>query len=188
MNGQSIVGNYLPLTGGTLTGNLSCNQLTCTSEVDTGSLSCSNLTVNGSLTLPTSYTNAPAANCLGYMTYSSRTTNLSVPAATGTVIHSININPGVWLLTGSAIFSTSGNANWFQIGLSTTNWFDDYTYVVQYNTTTVSGSGQIIPIPMRYYVCTAASQIINLMLYVNGCSVMVGNYSTNTTIQSIQIA
>ena len=153
-----------------------------------GSLSCSNLTVNGSLTLPTSYTNAPAANCLGYMTYSSLTTSMTVPQNTGTIIQSMNITPGVWLLTGAVVFSTSGNVNWFQVGLSTTNWFDDYTYVVQYTTTTVSGSGQLIPTPTRCCVCTAASQTINLMFYVNGCSVTVGNYGANTTIRAIRIA
>ena len=99
----ATVNGNVPITGGTVTGNVSCNQLTCTSEVDMGSkhLSCSNLTVNGSLTLPTSYTNAPAPTCLGYMTYSSKTTSLNVPAATGTVIHSLTITQGVWLLTVS---------------------------------------------------------------------------------------
>ena len=43
----SRLSNYLPLTGGTLTGNLSCKQITCTSEVDTGSLTCTSLSVNG---------------------------------------------------------------------------------------------------------------------------------------------
>ena len=43
----ATVEGYLPLTGGVLTGNLVCPQLTCYAEVDTGSLTCTSLSVNG---------------------------------------------------------------------------------------------------------------------------------------------
>ena len=59
---------------------------------------------------------------------------MTVNAATVTLIHSITLSPGVWLITGVCVFNASGNVSWFQVGTSATNtYFDDYTYVTQYN-------------------------------------------------------
>ena len=101
----SVLAGYLPLAGGTLTGNLTCKQLTCTSEVDTGSLSCSNLTVNGTVSLPSTsvYGTVIPSNCLGNFVQSARTALGTLDANAFSVMHSINISQGVWLLQGMTV-------------------------------------------------------------------------------------
>ena len=98
-------------------------------------ISATSLTLTGTtgmnVRLPSTYQIAPPSGYLGYMYSIPRTTNLSVTANTTTSIHSIVIPQGVWLLSGTAIYTVSGNMNWFQLGISLTSGFDNYTSVIQ---------------------------------------------------------
>ena len=103
-------------------------------------------------------------------------------------VHSITLSQGVWFITGLAVFITTGNVVWFQVGTSFTTRFDDYSYVTQYTTTTPTGTAMMLPIPMRYCVCTTAAQVLNMVLYVNGCNVNVAANGANSTLRAIRIA
>ena len=205
----SVVASCLPITGGTISGNLtcdnlscsgetdtgalSCTTLTCTGETDSGSLSCGSLTVSAPIALSSSisYSSAVPSTCIGYIQIVTNT-NTTTYSAGNAVILSINLSQGVWLLLGTTIFHCQGNVNWYQIGFTTsTTTFDDYAYVLQNNITTANGTDMLIQPPVRYYICNVASQTINMLVYVNGCSIQVPNVYNNNShvaIRAIRLA
>ena len=197
----------LVCSGGTLnstnTGNLAINAATTTvngnlvvtgTNTDNAGISATALTLTGTtgsnITLPSTYPSGPVAGSLGYLYSLTRTSTLAVNANTSTAIHSFTIPQGVWMLYGTAIYQVNGNVNWFQLGISTTTAFDDYTSVLQHVVTTTSGTGMITPAPQRYYCSNVTSTTIYLVLYLNGCSATVQGTAgpTYTTLRALRIA
>jgi hypothetical protein len=157
-------------------------------------ISATSLTLTGTtgmnVRLPSTYQITPPSGYLGYMYSIPKTTNVNVSAATVTIIHSIVIPQGVWLLSGTAIYTVSGNMNWFQLGISLTSGFDDYTSVIQHVVTTTSGTGMITPTSQRYYCSNANTTTVSLILYINGCAATVQPTTgpTHTTLRALRIA
>ena len=216
MYGTNLNGANTPLkydaslvcSGGTLngtnTGNLAINAATTTvngnlvvtgTDTDNAGISATVLTLTGTtgsnITLPSAYPSSPGAGSLGYLYTLTRTSTLTVNAATITAIHSFTIPQGVWMLYGTAIYQVNGNVNWFQVGISTVSTgFDDYTSVLQHVVTTTTGTGMITPAPQRYYCSNASSTTIYLVLFLNGCSATVQSTAgpTYTTLRALRIA
>jgi len=158
-SGNTTVGGNLTVSGtgsSTISGNLTIN----------GTAS-----FNGHVTLQTTYLSSPTQYQLGYLKEFKNTTSIAMAATTVSTICTMDVPPGIWVITGIAEFMPSGTATFVQAAIvpSTTGVgiFDDFTQMAQF--TSNSTNGISISLPMRYY-CGSATKTFEVRALCAGCT------------------
>ena len=84
-------------------------------------ISAGTISLNGNVKLPSTYTSAPAdATYLGYLKEVKNTTALTMNATSATVLCSITLTAGVWIITGIACFFPTATSTFVQAAISST--------------------------------------------------------------------
>ena len=143
---------------------------------------------NGSnITLPTTYSSTPGANCLGYYASYKNTSTVSVGNSVCTNICSLTVGAGVWLFNCSAGFTFAGTCTFIQMGISTSSsTFDAGGLTLQMYVNSANGYNVIYPMNARYYCGAGATLYANLI--VAGTTATANNTNYTTTLQAVRIA
>ena len=149
-----------------------------------GILSCSSLNINrgtgSNITLPTSYSSAPLATCLGYMLQVKNSTAVSMGNTVIVSLCTITLPPRIWIVFSVACFFPTSSCTFLQAGISASaTIFDDFSEVQQY-TDSNSSNGCLVNVPMRYYCGNGITFYLNGLCF--GCTAnantSAGYYST----------
>jgi len=140
--------------------------------------------------IQSTYSSAPTSKCIGYLNTAQSTTNVSMPIANHCYqLHSINIDAGTWLISGTASFlSTITSSLWLTTGISIGNSssFDNLSNITTLPLSTDSLKTFIITLPQRYYSGTSTTvYILASIHYPNLCF---GNNSPPSVLSAVRIA
>jgi len=127
------------------------------------------LTITGNVTLQTAYSSSPTQYQLGYLKEFKNTSAVAMAATTVTTICSMDVPPGIWMITGVAEFMPSGTPTFCQCSIcpstATANTFDDFTQVAQFPLN--SAGGVLVSLPMKYY-CGSATKTFEVRALCGG--------------------
>ena len=147
-------------------------------------LSAGTITLNGNVKLPSTYTSAPAdATYLGYLKEVKNTTALTMNATSTTVLCSITLTAGVWIVTGVACFFPTTTSTFVQAAISSTSVFDDFSQVTQFIS---NSNGCLINVPMKYY--SGSGTTLNLVALCSGSTANANTTNFPSTLRAVRIA
>ena len=168
---QYLANNYLPLSGGTMTGAIKGDPITLTADDGNGNTkdfvaeSDGTLTWNGNDIL----TNATVGTVV-----TNTSNNISITSGTAKVLTSVNLSEGVWVVTGKSQINTAHAGN-YGIRVSDATGFSydaDNTYAI-----TTTAANQMFCGSVTSIFNLSTPKTINLVAYTSaGNTTSLNNY------------
>ena len=104
-------------------------------------------------------------------------------ATSPTVVCSITLTAGVWIITGVACFFPTATSTFVQAAISATNVFDDVSQVTQFIS---NNNGCFVNAPMKYY--SGSGTTFNLVALCAGSTANANTNSCPSVLRAVHIA
>ena len=104
-------------------------------------------------------------------------------ATSTTVLCSITLTAGVWIITGIACFFPTATSTFVQAAISSTSVFDDFSQVTQFIS---NSNGCLINVPMKYY--SGSGTTFNLVALCSGSTANANVTNFPSALRAVRIA